>query len=110
MKMLTDTGGEHAIIRSGRVPVMTRADEQYRISGNAVPRATVARIARYLLPHAELQALSEIGETRYHLPHRLAPAHEDFIVDVSDHRGELCVDIQHHKLSDWDEVPEELIG
>jgi hypothetical protein len=108
MKMLADTGGEHAIIRSDRVPVMTRDDHRYRISGSAIGRNVVARIARYLLPYAELNALAEIGETRFHLPHARAMGHEDFIVDVVDRGGELCVDIERHTVPPADDVPEEL--
>jgi hypothetical protein len=108
IEMLTDSGGDHAIIRSDRVPVMTRDRRRYRISDTALPRTTVARIAQSLLPPAELTALAEIGETRFHLSYTRAMGGEDFIVNVIDRAGDLCVDIEHHKLPTSDDVPEEL--
>lgn len=110
MKALVATGGDHAIIRSGRVPVMVRDDHRYRMSGTALPRVAVAEIAQYLLPKDELRALIEIGETRYHLPHTRGHGSDDFIVDVVDRGGEICIDIEHHRIPESDEVPAELFA
>ena len=69
MNAMVAVGGDHAIIRSGRVPVMTRNHRAFTMSRRPLPRSAVAQIALYLLPKAEISALDEIGETRYHLPH-----------------------------------------
>jgi hypothetical protein len=110
LNALAATGNEHAIIRSGRVPLLTRGNRPYRMSDSRLPRAAVAEIAEYLLPKDELRALIEIGETRCHLPHRTDMADDDFVVDVTDRDGELCVDIEHHKRSDVDEIPADVFG
>ena len=107
LKALVASRADHAIIRSGRVPLIVRGTYPYRISDSTVPRATVAKIAEYLLPDAELRALDEIGETRYHLPHERGSC-EDFVVDVVDQGGDLCVDIEHHGVPPADEIPAEV--
>jgi hypothetical protein len=107
MKAMISTGGDHAIIRSGQVPVLTRASRRFRMASTPIPRTAVSEIAQCLLPKDEMRALSEIGETRYHVPHKAALGHDDFIVDVTDTEGELCVDIAHHHIAHADDVPEE---
>ena len=98
MDALTKSGGDHAIIRSGRIPEMTIRGRTVALAAAPVSRATAVELAEYLLPIEWQRALDEIGETRYLLPHRLG-AEDDFAVDVTDADGDLCIDIerrQHH--------------
>ena len=109
LKALRSVGGDHAIIRSGRVPLITRHADRYRMSDSTVPREAVSEMAEYLLPAAEKRALNEIGETRYHLPHRPEMGFDDFIVDVTVGGGDICVDIERHVLPESDnDLPPEL--
>ena len=78
------------------------------MSDSIITGAAVRDIARVLLPGDEMRALDEIGETRYHLPHRSVMGCDDFIVDVTDAGEEICVDIEHHRIAAPDDVPEEL--
>jgi hypothetical protein len=109
MEALVATGGDHAIIRSGQVPVLTRASRRFRMASTPVPPAAVTEIARCLLPKDEMRALNEIGETRYHVPYKSALKGDDFVVDVTDTEQGLCIDIEHHYRAYRDDVPEEFV-
>jgi len=97
MNTLARMRGDHAIIRSGHIPIMTRDACRYPLARRAVARESVVEIVRYLLPVEWQRAVDEIGETRYRLPRELL-AHDDFIVNVIDSDTEVCVDIERRDL------------
>jgi hypothetical protein len=95
LNALATAHGDHAVIRSGEIPVLVLHDHRYPLTRTPVPHEAVVEIAEYLLPIEEQRALEEIGETRYRMPHQMGSA--DFIVDVIDRDGEFSVDIERRE-------------
>ena len=65
LSTLAAAGGERVIIRTGHVPIMIVAGHTRELARAPLSSEAVRKIATSLLPAAHLQALADIGETRY---------------------------------------------
>ncbi len=108
LKRLVSADGDYARIHAGLAPAIVKDDEEMLLPDEPMTADGVRQIVDYLLPEEYVDALSDIGQTRYHLPRRQTPSREDLVALVTDDEGGFDIEIHRFRPGDADAVPEEL--
>ena len=99
LSTLAAANGDRVIIRTGQVPVMVVAGRERALARDPLSSQAVRKIAKSLLPPTHLQALADVGETKYELPVRLGLPREEFDLRVVDTDRVLAIEIRRRPRS-----------
>ena len=107
---LAAANGDRVIMRTGQVPIMLAAGHERTLARDPLSAHAMRQIAKSLLPADELQALDEIGETKYALPARPGLPLVAFNVTALEADRTLVIEIARRSLANEDAVPADLFG
>ena len=108
LQAIVNIDGEALVMHAGDKPYVVAPSGQVELASRGLTLDAVTGIVAQLLPVEFRNALDEFGAVQYALPPQAEFLQEQFIVVVARGGDDVWAEIRRKRLSDEDEIPEEL--